>query len=186
LIGSRHPTRRHYFSVIALIAAHNEADIIGQVVEDLVHQRVQVYLLDDQSADDTADAARALGVSRSTLKRWRRQIPSPSDERYTGLRRRVQRVSLQASGWSGRHPLVVVRPGGIWAASSPGDSRANALPALKILVWRSSPPAVDVLPTQMRPPDADDAWTVGDYRLRSQELFAAARRRGHRGVLGQP
>ena len=44
------------FSVIALIAAYNEADIIGQVVGDLITQGIQVYLLDDGSTDGTVAA----------------------------------------------------------------------------------------------------------------------------------
>jgi Glycosyl transferase family 2 len=45
------------FRVIALIAAYNEGDIIGQVIDDLIRQNVQVYLIDDGSTDDTATAA---------------------------------------------------------------------------------------------------------------------------------
>src|SRR5262245_21731868 len=41
------------FTVTAIIATYNEADVIGQVVADLVRQRVQVYLLDDGSTDGT-------------------------------------------------------------------------------------------------------------------------------------
>ena len=44
------------FSVIALIAAYNEADIIEQVVSDLIAQGIQVYLLDDGSTDGMAAA----------------------------------------------------------------------------------------------------------------------------------
>src|SRR5688572_6941606 len=44
------------FSVVALIAAYNEADIIEQVVSDLIAQGIQVYLLDDGSTDGTAAA----------------------------------------------------------------------------------------------------------------------------------
>ena len=40
-------------SVIALVSAYNEADIIAQVVDDLVSQQISVYLLDDGSTDDT-------------------------------------------------------------------------------------------------------------------------------------
>ena len=40
-------------SVIAIVSAFNEADIIAQVVEDLVRQEISVYLLDDGSTDDT-------------------------------------------------------------------------------------------------------------------------------------
>jgi glycosyl transferase family 2 len=41
------------FSVVAIIAAYNEADIIDHVVSDLIQQGVHVYLLDDGSTDDT-------------------------------------------------------------------------------------------------------------------------------------
>ena len=44
------------FSVVAIIAAYNEADIIERVVADLINQGVQVYLLDDNSTDGTAAA----------------------------------------------------------------------------------------------------------------------------------
>jgi hypothetical protein len=41
------------FSVIAIIAAFNEADIIAQVVADLISQGIHVYFLDDGSTDRT-------------------------------------------------------------------------------------------------------------------------------------
>jgi hypothetical protein len=44
------------FSVVAIIAAYNEADIIEQVVRDLIDQGIQVYLLDDGSTDGTVTA----------------------------------------------------------------------------------------------------------------------------------
>jgi len=58
------------FTVVALVAAYNEADVIGQVVGDLIAQGVQVYLLDDGSTDDTVAAVEPyrgrglLGVER--------------------------------------------------------------------------------------------------------------------------
>jgi len=58
------------FSVVALVATYNEADVIGQVVGDLIAQGVQVYLLDDGSTDGTVAAVEAyrgrglLGVER--------------------------------------------------------------------------------------------------------------------------
>jgi glycosyltransferase involved in cell wall biosynthesis len=39
--------------IIAIVAAHNEADIIGCVVEDLIRQGIEVYLIDHCSNDDT-------------------------------------------------------------------------------------------------------------------------------------
>ena len=50
------------FSVIAIIATHNEEDIIDACLEHLHHQRVTTYLLDDGSTDETvARAKRHLG-----------------------------------------------------------------------------------------------------------------------------
>lgn len=45
--------------VVAIIAAYNERDIIGQVVDDLVAQGIRVHLLDTGSTDGTAAAVRA-------------------------------------------------------------------------------------------------------------------------------
>jgi hypothetical protein len=43
--------------VVAVIAAFNEADIIGQVIDHLAHEGVWVHLIDDGSTDGTAEAA---------------------------------------------------------------------------------------------------------------------------------
>jgi hypothetical protein len=58
------------FLVVALIAAYNEADVIGSVVRDLVEQGVSVYLVDHHSTDGTLAAVEPylgrglLGVER--------------------------------------------------------------------------------------------------------------------------
>jgi hypothetical protein len=44
------------FTTVAIIAAHNEADIIGPVVGHLIEQGLSVYLLDHASTDGTTDA----------------------------------------------------------------------------------------------------------------------------------
>jgi hypothetical protein len=44
------------FDVVAIIAAYNEADIIEQIVNDLIRQGVHVYFLDDGSTDGTVEA----------------------------------------------------------------------------------------------------------------------------------
>jgi hypothetical protein len=44
------------FSIVAIIAAYNEADVIEQVVSDLIAQGVHVFLLDDGSTDATVAA----------------------------------------------------------------------------------------------------------------------------------
>jgi hypothetical protein len=43
------------FTVIAIIAGYNEADIIGHVVGSLIEQGIRVYFLDDGSTDGTVD-----------------------------------------------------------------------------------------------------------------------------------
>jgi hypothetical protein len=53
------------FDVVAIIAAYNEADIIGEVVGALVADGVQVYFIDNASDDDTlaqVEAYRGRGV----------------------------------------------------------------------------------------------------------------------------
>ena len=50
------------FRAIALIAARNEADIISQVLEHLIREGLEIYLVDDASTDETvAEASRWLG-----------------------------------------------------------------------------------------------------------------------------
>src|SRR5919197_1275002 len=50
------PERSTPFSVVAIIAAYNEADVVGYVVRDLIDQGVLVYFLDDGSTDGTVAA----------------------------------------------------------------------------------------------------------------------------------
>jgi hypothetical protein len=44
------------FTVIALLAAFNEEDIVGQVVENLIREGIQVYFIDNGSSDATVAA----------------------------------------------------------------------------------------------------------------------------------
>jgi glycosyltransferase involved in cell wall biosynthesis len=55
------------FTVVAIIAAYNEADIIEQVVGDLIAQGIQVYFLDDGSTDGTAEKVERF-VGRGVLQ----------------------------------------------------------------------------------------------------------------------
>lgn len=53
---------RSKLRIVSIISAHNEGDIIYHVVGDLVHQGIEVYLLDHCSTDNTVtEASRWLG-----------------------------------------------------------------------------------------------------------------------------
>jgi hopene-associated glycosyltransferase HpnB len=86
-------------SVVAVVPARNEADVIGQTIGSLLSQdypgSFRVVLVDDQSADGTAGAARAL----------------PGAERLT-----VLSGAARPTGWTGK--LWAVRQG-ITQAGSP-------------------------------------------------------------------
>jgi glycosyltransferase involved in cell wall biosynthesis len=64
------------FTVMALIAAYNEADVIALVIGDLVEQGVSVYLLDHGSTDATVrEAERYLGAGLVHIE----SLPAPDD-----------------------------------------------------------------------------------------------------------
>lgn len=57
--------------IIAIIAAHNEGDIIYHVIGDLIANGVSVYLIDNQSRDNTVQAAsRWLGKGLMHIERF--------------------------------------------------------------------------------------------------------------------
>jgi hypothetical protein len=81
-IGPAPPT----FSVVAIMHAYNEADVIEQAITHLVHNGVSVYLVDNWSTDDTLNLARSfegsglVGFERfppdgpATTFEWRRLL----------------------------------------------------------------------------------------------------------------
>jgi len=63
--------------VIALIAAHNEGDVIYHVIGDLIYNGVKVYLIDNHSTDNTIEQARSwLGRGLLHIERF------PEDSGY--------------------------------------------------------------------------------------------------------
>lgn len=67
------------FRVVALLAAHNEADVVGSVVRDLVEQGVEVYALDHASTDGTAEAlAPFLGQGLLRIERFPEESGFPA------------------------------------------------------------------------------------------------------------
>jgi hypothetical protein len=91
------------FSVVAIIAAYNEADIIGTVVGDLIQQGIEVYFLDDGSTDGTVAAVEPY-LNRGVLAIERL---SPADsggfdwERI--LRRKTQLATELDASWFIHH-----------------------------------------------------------------------------------
>src|SRR5262249_22400450 len=94
------------FSVVAIIAAYNEADIIGPVVSDLIDQDISVYFLDDGSTDGTVGAIEHY-EGRGIIKIER--LRAPGDGRSTEfaweqiLRRKAQLATELAADWFIHH-----------------------------------------------------------------------------------
>lgn len=95
------------FSVVAIIAAYNEADIIEHVVTDLIDQGVQVYFMDDGSTDGTVAAVErhlgrgVLGIER-LAKPGENGAPAGFDwERI--LRRKTQLAAELDASWFIHH-----------------------------------------------------------------------------------
>lgn len=92
-------------SVIAIISAYNEADIIAQVVEDLISQEVSVYLLDDGSSDDTiAQVEPFLGRGVVAIERFSMPGPPPHEFALEPiLRRKSQLAQELEADWFVHH-----------------------------------------------------------------------------------
>ena len=95
------------FSVVAIIAAYNEADIIEQVVSDLISQGIRVYFIDDGSTDGTVAAVEhhlghgILGIER-LVNPDHNGAPSCFDwERI--LRRKTQLATELDASWFIHH-----------------------------------------------------------------------------------
>ena len=63
------------FTVVAIVAAYNEADIIEQCIVDLIAQGLQVYVIDDGSTDGTATLVEQF-LGRGVLAVERRSRPA--------------------------------------------------------------------------------------------------------------
>jgi len=88
------PTR-----VVAIIAAYNEDDVIGQVIADLIEQKLSVFLLDHRSTDRTrAEAERFLGRGLIGIERFPDEsgFPERDGERFAweSLLRRKEELAV--------------------------------------------------------------------------------------------
>ena len=95
------------FSVVAIIAAYNEADIIEQVVSDLINQDVQVYFMDDGSTDGTVAAVeRHLGRGVLGIERLSSTGQNGAPARFDWervLRRKTQLATELDAKWFIHH-----------------------------------------------------------------------------------
>ncbi len=85
------------FTVIAILAAYNEGDIVAQVIGDLVRQGLQVYLVDHGSTDDTvAQAEPFLGRGLLEIERLG---GGPTVRWSDVLRRKEELAARLAADW---------------------------------------------------------------------------------------
>src|SRR5262245_26145382 len=80
--------------VVALVAAFNEADVIGPVVRDLVDQGIDVHVLDDGSTDGTAEVLAPL-VGHGVLAVERLPAAEPPTFSLARLMRRKQALARE-------------------------------------------------------------------------------------------
>lgn len=90
----------HDFRVVAIMAAYNEADVIGAVLEELISQGLEVHLLDNWSTDGTERiASRYLGRGLRKIERFPSSGPQPHYELGQTLRRIEQLSESIDADW---------------------------------------------------------------------------------------
>lgn len=130
-------------SVVALVAAYNEADVVGAVVRDLIAQGVSVYFLDDGSTDGTVDAVAPL-LGNGVVQIERLGAAGSSPERFEWeriLRRKEQLAAEFDADWFIHHDADEFRESP-WRGVSLADGIAlvdrlgyNAVDALSLDFW---------------------------------------------------
>ena len=107
------------FTVVAIVAAYNESDIIEPVVADLIAQGIQVYFLDDGSTDATAAIAERY-VGRGVVRVERLRSPDGNGNaaefdwerillRKTALARELARMNLSQAIQKSLHVFIGLR-----------------------------------------------------------------------------
>lgn len=96
------------FTVIALVAAYNEEDIIGAVLEHLIEQSISVVLIDNGSTDATVEEARRF-LGRGVLNIERHGAENPRFS-WEALLERKQALSEELdSNWFMHHDADELR-----------------------------------------------------------------------------
>ncbi|HNY30897.1 MAG TPA: glycosyltransferase [Fibrobacteria bacterium] len=85
--------------IVALVSSFNEGDVIGPVLEGLIAEGIDVYLIDNASTDDTVlQASRLLGKGLIHIERFPHDAgyPSRSEKEYvwTDILRRKEELAL--------------------------------------------------------------------------------------------
>lgn len=141
------------FRVVALIAARNENDVIGQVIEDLVTQGVGVYFIDDGSTDGTLDTVQSW-TGRGVIGLERR--PASATFNWTEILHRKEQLAaeLEAS-WFIHHDADEFRQ-----SPFPGKSLSEAIRIVDELGYN----AIDFRVLNFRPTTVDRFDAAGDVR----------------------
>src|SRR5262249_16149645 len=124
--------------IVALMSAYNEADVIAQVVGDLISQGVQVYLLDHASTDDTvAQVTPFLGRGLMAIERFPDESGFPAEDagRYVWehlLRRKEALAAELEADWCIHTDADELRE-----SPSPGMFLADAFAAVDALGYNA-------------------------------------------------
>lgn len=151
--------------MVAIIAAYNEADIIGQVVGNLIEHDVRVYLLDDGSTDGTVAAVEPylghglLGVERVAGNDGR---PATGFEWERILRRKTELAGELDADWFIHHDADEFRE-----SPWPHLSLSAAIRAVDALGFN----AIDSTRLDFWP--VDDSFRPGDDVRRTFTHYAA-------------
>src|SRR5215813_8447840 len=104
-----HSSMTDSFRVLAVISAFNEEDIISAVIGHHVENGIDVYLIDNHSADDTTkEASQWLGRGLLQIERFPPSLPSrcetPGPFDWSGILRRKEKLATELSaGWLIHH-----------------------------------------------------------------------------------
>ncbi|CAN5506037.1 hypothetical protein BH23ACT3_BH23ACT3_01460 [soil metagenome] len=157
------------FSVLAVMTAYNEADIIAAAIDDLHAQGVEVHVIDNWSDDATAAIAEErIGRGVTAVERFPVDGPTGHyDSR--GLLRRVEQISHEGSAdWFIKHDVDEVR-------RSPW--RQLTLREAIYVVDRAGYDCIDFTVAEFRP--VGDDFESGTDHVRHFRHFEWGRNLGH-------
>lgn len=148
------PRRRDGFRVLAIVPAHNEADVIEHTVGALIAEGIEVYLLDNRSTDGTADRVRhLLGHGLVHIERFPDDAGYPERDAFVlkdQLRRFAEIAAEQPHDW-----VLIADSDEFRESPFPGTTLGEAIR----LVDRLGYGAIDYALFNFRP--VDDSFVPG-------------------------